>query len=217
MANRYKHRSQIDIFFSILEFVRKEGTAGKTRILYASNLNSRSLEKFVGHLVKIGALHVIDSNGYSRYTLTPRGYKLLSLLSKLKEILESKYVSSQELLGNKRITKMIKDKLKPSSPIILKYNVVIFGRSELEYKVDIINSNNDSYIVLHIGAGSSKEEMVQTISKALLMLIDTDKKCLLLIDEKYHYFKHIFQNVMNMANVNDDRYKILVLESNKYV
>jgi len=66
---RSVHRSKIDLIEAILKYIHNEGYAKKTHILYASNLNTRSLEKFLKYLIEIKAVEVVEEEQRS-YTLT---------------------------------------------------------------------------------------------------------------------------------------------------
>ncbi|GEM_PF-983374 len=212
MSRKVGHRSKIDIMWAILDFIEREGVAGKTHVLYAANLNSRSLERFIDKLLGIGAINVEVIDGRSRYFLTSYGYKLLSLLTSVREILENKSLISVSALTNKAMSEIIRNKLKLSDEVSLEYGRIVYGESNLEYIADVIVSNTDIYIILYLSSGMNREDIANVLGKALLILVDTDLKCIFVISHSLNHVVHRFKNVLDKANIDRSRYMFIVAE-----
>lgn len=80
-----QHRSHIDIVESILEHLRRDGKSIKTHILYASNLNTIVLEKYLSMLIRKG--FILKIGDASEYTLSSSGAILLERIRNVKRML----------------------------------------------------------------------------------------------------------------------------------
>jgi len=74
-----------EIIYRILNHMESKGRSLKTRILYASNLNSKSLEKYLDFLLKKNLISEVCINGKKFYVLTARGREFLYKLRKIRE------------------------------------------------------------------------------------------------------------------------------------
>ncbi|MEM4607629.1 MAG: winged helix-turn-helix domain-containing protein [Zestosphaera sp.] len=74
-----------EIIYRILNHMESKGRSLKTRILYASNLNSRSLEKYLDFLLEKNLISEVCINGKKFYVLTARGREFLYKLRKIRE------------------------------------------------------------------------------------------------------------------------------------
>jgi len=83
------NRSKFDIMREMLQFISEEGSACKTHILYATNLNTHSLEKFLDKLIKINAVKIEHVNGEQYYQITLRGARILKLFNKIQKMIEA--------------------------------------------------------------------------------------------------------------------------------
>lgn len=77
-----------DIVFRVLKFIERKNRALKTRILYASNLNTRSLERYLGFLGRHGLIEQVSINGRMFYVLTSKGRGFLYKLETLRKSLD---------------------------------------------------------------------------------------------------------------------------------
>ncbi len=72
MEKERRNRNKIEVIEAILRYIEKDGKTRKTRILYAANLNTRSLESILSDLVNNGALEIInDGRDRKMYRITP--------------------------------------------------------------------------------------------------------------------------------------------------
>ncbi|MEM4739758.1 MAG: winged helix-turn-helix domain-containing protein [Zestosphaera sp.] len=74
-----------EIIYRILNHMESKGRSLKTRILYASNLNSKSLEKYLDFLLEKNLISEVCINGKKFYVLTARGREFLYKLRKIRE------------------------------------------------------------------------------------------------------------------------------------
>ena len=217
MSKRLGHRSKIDIMWAILDFIEREGVAGKTHVLYAANLNSRSLKKFIDELVGIGAINVKRVDGRSHYTLTTYGYKLLSLLTNVREILDNKSLIRAKIFTNKAMSEIVRSKLKFSEDSSIEYGKRVYGESDLEYTIDIMESDIGSYVVLSLSSNMNKEDVVNVLGKGLLVLIDTSLKCIFVISHSLDHVIPRFRNILDRANIDYNRYMFIVVDEQWYI
>ncbi|ADM27341.1 hypothetical protein Igag_0503 [Ignisphaera aggregans DSM 17230] len=87
-ANSSLHvrRGSVEIIHVILKYLSESLCALKTHILYVSNLNSKTLEKYLNILLKNNIVKVDD---HKCYMLTEKGYELLLNLENIVEILDN--------------------------------------------------------------------------------------------------------------------------------
>ncbi|WFO74771.1 hypothetical protein J4526_06760 [Desulfurococcaceae archaeon MEX13E-LK6-19] len=211
MRENTYHRSRIDILLAILKFINNEGYAKKTHILYATNLNTRSLEKFLKYLVNINAVEIIEDNGV-KYALTSHGRHILRLIVRLKTILNSRDYALK--LGNEVFLNKLNSVLKDSAKDVLveSRNERIKGYSGLTYNVDILVGIKYKYVIIPVVnvVNNYCEEIDNAICKALLYLFDTDYKCIMLLSNaNNNNWSHVLGSIKNLFNkigIDEDRY-----------
>jgi len=206
MKSRSQHRTRIDIIFSILKFIYREGEAKKTHILYATNLNTRSLEKFLDQLVEIKAVKIVGINRSRRYVLTAQGRQLLSLINRLYKIFEvgnnSDYIELIEKLS------IFKDPVTTTREDIIVTNKIITGYSGFRYSVSLYGTSRKNYIVSVIDNGMSIEEVIDSIGRLLFYLIDSNENCIIINNAAYYYPAIYFKKIFSRAGINPRRYLI---------
>lgn len=217
MYKKLCHRSKIDIIWSILDFIEREGVAGKTHVLYAANLNSRSFKKFIDELIDIGAIGIKVANGRSHYTLTTYGYKLLSLLTNVREILSNKSLIRAKIFANKTVSEIIRGKLENNEDILIEYSKHVHGNSDLGYNVDIVECSTGSYAMFGLSINMNKEDVVNVLGKSLLILMDTSLKCIFIISRGLDYFIPIFRNVFDKVSIDHERYIFIVIDEQWFI
>ncbi len=193
---------------AILKFINNEGYAKKTHILYATNLNTRSLEKFLKYLVSINAIEIIEDNGV-KYILTPHGRHILSLMMKLNTILNSREHSlgldSKTFLD--KLNSVFKDAV--GDLLVESRSERIKGYSGLTYNVDVLVGVKYRYVILPL-VNNHCEEIDSIACKALLYLLDTDYKCIMLFNSannnNWSYITGSIRNLLNKSGINYDRY-----------
>ncbi len=209
MNYRGTHRSKIDLIEAILKYIHNEGYAKKTHILYASNLNTRSLEKFLKYLIEIKAVEVIEEEQRS-YTLTMHGREILRIIMKLKMLLNNRqgYIKGNKLLLS-RINSALMQKV--NDRFIDIYNKEIQGSSGLTYDLDIIKGERNEYVLIPAASMVDDQcrELDSAIGKALLSLLDTDYKCIILLSNGKNNCAHIMNHIKNLFNkigIDENRY-----------
>ncbi len=91
-----------DIVFRVLKFIERKNQALKTRILYASNLNTRSLERYLEFLGRHGFVEQVSINGRTFYVLTSSGRSFLYKLESIRKSLDRE--------GGSNLLRLVKDR-----------------------------------------------------------------------------------------------------------
>lgn len=84
-----ENKVSYEIIYRILNHIETKNRALKTRILYASNLNSRSLEKYLRFLLKNSLVSEVCVNEKRYYVLTHKGRGFLYKLRKIREDIDN--------------------------------------------------------------------------------------------------------------------------------
>jgi predicted transcriptional regulator len=84
-------RVSYGIIYRILNHIEGKGKSLKTRILYASNLNTRSLEKYLRFLLENNLISEVCVSGRRYYVLTPKGREFLYKLRRIKRDLDGRF------------------------------------------------------------------------------------------------------------------------------
>jgi predicted transcriptional regulator len=84
-------RVSYGIIYRILNHIEGEGKSLKTRILYASNLNTRSLEKYLRFLLESNLISEVCVSGRRYYVLTPKGREFLYKLRRIRRDLDGRF------------------------------------------------------------------------------------------------------------------------------
>jgi len=80
-------RSSIQIIAGILKLLRL-GETGKSEIMYTVNMNYRQTQKYLNRLLELGMLdRYIEENHLINYQITEKGFKLLSEIENVEEML----------------------------------------------------------------------------------------------------------------------------------
>ncbi len=209
MNTRGTHRSKIDLIEAILKYIHNEGYAKKTHILYASNLNTRSLEKFLKYLIEIKAVEVVEEEQRS-YTLTMHGREILRIIMKLKMLLSNRqgYVKGNRLLLsrlNTVLSPMLNDRF------IDVFSKEVRGLSGLTYDLDILRGEKEDYVLIPAASMVDNQcrELDSAIGKALLSLLDTNYRCIILLSNGENNCAHVVNHIKNLFNkvgIDENRY-----------
>jgi len=169
-----QNRSFIDIVETILLHLWREGRSKKTHILYASNLNTLVLERYLSGLVEKGFIVRVGSG--SEYSLSIRGRILLERIRIVKEM----------LCGNYNSLELIKDGI----PVIEHYlgcRVELLegrefrGRSGFTYYVNVFQGCSRHYIV-EASPGSDLDVLLDSYMRMLRISVDTGLPAILLVE-----------------------------------
>ncbi len=149
-----KYRSEMNIISDILMSFNKSasGAIGKTRIMYAANLNTKMLSEYLEKLIRYGL--IIEENLGSRtvYRITPKGILTLMILLKLRSLLDVKntHGSRMELL------EMIKEYFTHSTTKKIMESYTALGESGLIHYFDLmIGLENNEYTAVYVSAASN--------------------------------------------------------------
>ena len=80
-----ERRTRYDIYYDILETVRRRGATGITRISYGANLPVDRAKEAVEFLMSHGLLDEDEYGGNTKYTITGRGGEFLNALKTVKK------------------------------------------------------------------------------------------------------------------------------------
>jgi len=171
--NSRQNRSFIDIVETILLHLWREGRSKKTHILYASNLNTLVLERYLSGLIEKG--FIVRAGLGSEYSLSIKGRILLERIRIVKEM----------LCGNYNSLELIKDGI----PVIEHYlgcRVELLegrefrGRSGLTYYVNAVRGGSRHYVVEAL-PGNDLDMLLDSYMKILRISIDTGLPAILLV------------------------------------
>lgn len=156
-------RVSYEIIYRILNHIENKGRSLKTRILYASNLNSKSLEKYLRFLMKKNLiLETCDNRGRKYYVLTPDGREFLY---RLRKIIES---------TNNHFSRKLME----------------FIRNEYLMKQPSENTRKSNRKRLHIVVVNNNSTIKEALSEILLSYVNAridDEEVLALIPSGLHY------------------------------
>jgi predicted transcriptional regulator len=214
--SKNKHRDRVDILASILGYIREVGDAKKTHILYATNLNTRSLEKFLEFLLRIKAIEKVRQDNSVRYRITEHGSKVLFLIRKLRNLLDNEMASTE--FNEERLIRILKNLVEPLTGDTVKSikRASITGRSGYKYNVLMVMGERENYILANI---SEEEEFcwgTSLLCRILVYVFDTDYKTILLVDGRASIsglrLHNLLRGVLEPFNATD---RVLVVESQR--
>ncbi len=209
MGFKRQHRDRLTIVATILGYINDVGYAKKTRILYATNLNSKSLDKFLGYLLGIGAVDMVDTDEGPRYTLTRKGRSILKYIYDLEKALGTEPVEPSNVVGEEVIEKAItatEDKYRDQ---ITGVRIArIEGKSGQDYHVEILDGVKDKYIVVPYDPDKTESFMTQ-ICRALVYLIDTGAKCIIIVPKRRSGARNYVESIMDELGIAPNRYLVV--------
>lgn len=142
-----KYRKENEVIERILRFVKRRDKALKTHIMYAANLNTVSLEKFLARLIESGALEPVVDGDRIAYVITPRGEHLLNLLNLVKNLLSTSPTYGrriQEIIEEMEGVDIIRNKeVVGKSGVVYPIDLVLRFRDGREYMLEIIEPETD--------------------------------------------------------------------------
>ncbi len=202
MERERKNRNKIEVIEAILKYIEREGKAKKTRILYAANLNTKSLELILSDLVENGALEIVsDGKNRKMYRLTPRGARLLFLISRIRSIMREDSSLSDRLFDNlKEFCREIGAEgecigIEQSSHL----GMNIKGGSARTYFVDLyLKIRNEEYIIGFLSKDATELEIQHILSWLIIVSLDTGYNVILFVSEDKvfsikRYLSHLFE------------------------
>ncbi len=201
---RYNYRSKIEILHAILEYIDKEGTARKTHILYATNLNTRSIEKYLSYLIRIKAIEKVKNDGI-KYKLTPYGHHVLCSIRKLEKLFESEEDPSSKVINEKADS----IKLFVGERIHSLQREHIRGKSGLYHELNIADGKNKKYFVKVLSGIIDSYDLIDELGRRLLPLIDTDLHGIMILDNDSVGSIGYIRSILSLSKISEDKYFIV--------
>ncbi len=204
MEKERHNRNKIEVIESILKYVEREGKAKKTRILYAANLNTKSLETILADLVNSRALEIVsDGNGKKMYKITPIGARLLMLITRIRRIIKNATVIEEHLVRN--IKEFCKEIVRGAECVSidqsLRLGTSVKGRSARTYFVDLfLKLKDQEYIIGFLSKDATEHEIQHVLSWLIIVSLDTGYNVILFVSEDKilsikRYLSHIFDHL----------------------
>jgi predicted transcriptional regulator len=78
-----QYRSKIRIYFDILQVVRDNPDAKITHIIHKANLPHDRLMVYLTQMEKAGLVHIIIEKDNMKYSITEKGFQLISEFNKM--------------------------------------------------------------------------------------------------------------------------------------
>lgn len=171
------NRTKIDIVERILEYLAREEKALKTHILYASNLNSNSLSRYLDWMVKLGLISYFEDGRSIIYTITEKGIEVLEGIRNINDVLNAKRdILSEELTLYRDVFK----RTFGGDDFTVSY-VSIIGKSGLTYSHLIVKYGGIEYLLLSINEARVSRHMLRSVGYSLLVSDDTGLPLLIVL------------------------------------
>ena len=161
-------RISYGIIYRILNHIEGRGKSLKTRILYASNLNSRSLEKYLKFLLRINLISEVYINGKRYYILTPKGRELLYKLRKVRKDLDGRFSRGLIDLIRKELGMQVtnmREINKKKLHVILIDNDSTIREAMLELVLSYVSAKMDDEEVLGIVPSRLYDKILETLDR----------------------------------------------------
>ncbi len=161
-------RISYGIIYRILNHIEGRGKSLKTRILYASNLNSRSLEKYLKFLLRINLISEVCINGKRYYILTPKGRELLYKLRKVRKDLDGRFSRGLIDLIRKELGMQVtnmREINKKKLHVILIDNDSTIREAMLELVLSYVSAKMDDEEVLGIVPSRLYDKILETLDR----------------------------------------------------
>jgi predicted transcriptional regulator len=174
------NRTRIDIVEKILDYIAREEKALKTHILYASNLNSSNLNRYLDWMVKLGLVERFEDGRNIAYTITPRGIEILDKLKNINDVLNSKRdLFRDELVLHRDVLK----KTMGSQELTVAYRSVL-GRTGLTYIHLTVRYRGLEHLLLSLNETTVSQYLVRNLAYSLLVSADTGMPLLIILRNK---------------------------------
>lgn len=162
---RRRYRKENEVIERILVFVRSRVRARKTHIMYAVNLNTVSLERFLHRLTEVGALREVREGGHVTYVITRKGEQLLTLLKGVRSL----------MTGSAGFSGEVEKWLEESGEVAVARNREVVGRSGIVYRIglSIRLSSGQELVADIIDPGTDIMEGILRVAKIAFLSLDT--------------------------------------------
>lgn len=174
------YRTRIDIIEKILDYLANKEKALKTHILYASNLNTITLNKYLDWLTEIGLIEKVEENRNIIYTITAKGIDVLEKLKSINNVLTSRGdLPSDELSYYRQVFKRImglEDTLISSKSM--------HGKSGIRYTHLTIKYRDSEYLFVPINEARISQYTIRNLAYSLLVSNDTSLPLLIVLKNR---------------------------------
>jgi len=174
------YRTRIDIVEKILEYLASREKALKTHILYASNLNTISLNKYLDWLIEIGLVEKTEEGRNIIYTITHRGMDILEKLKSINSVLASKGELPTDELSYYRQVFRRKIGLEDTT---ISYKSIP-GKSGVRHMHLTIEYRDTEYLFVPISEARISQYTVRNLAYSLLISNDTDLPLLIVLKNR---------------------------------
>lgn len=201
---QYNYGSKIEILQAILEYIDKEGNAKKTQILYATNLNTKSVEKYLDYLIKTRVIDKVNDDGI-RYRLTLHGRYVLYLIRKLEKLFENK----EDLISSVVNEKADNIKLFVGERLHNFRQELIRGKSGLYHHLYIADGRNKVYFTKVLSRVINSHDLLDELGRILLSLVDTELNGVIVLDNDSVGSIGYLRSILSLSRISEDRYFIV--------
>ncbi|MEM2077717.1 MAG: winged helix-turn-helix domain-containing protein [Thermosphaera sp.] len=171
------NRTKIDIVERILDYLAREEKALKTHILYASNLNSNSLSRYLDWMVKLGLISYFEDGRNIIYTITEKGIEVLEGIRNINDLINAKRdILSEELTLYRDVFK----RTFGGDDFTVSYGSII-GKSGLTHSHLIVKYGGIEYLLLSINEARVSRHMLRSVGYSLLVSDDTGLPLLIVL------------------------------------
>lgn len=149
-----KYRSEMNIISDILMSFNKStsGTIGKTRIMYAANLNTKMLSEYLEKLISYGLIIEENLGNRTVYRITPKGILTLMILLKLGSLLNVKSIHENRV----ELLKTIKDYFSNDVAGKIMESYTALGESGLIHYFDLmVRLGDNKHMAVYISSSSN--------------------------------------------------------------
>ncbi len=158
-----------EIIYRILNHIENKGKSLKTRILYASNLNSRSLEKYLEFLLRNHLVSEARIDEKRFYLLTTKGREFLYRLRKIRdEIMSSHAKKLSELIkdeySKKRINKTYELSNKKRLRVIIINNDSTIKEAAADIMLNYVDSIMDNEELLCVVPSRHYDKLLEILN-----------------------------------------------------
>lgn len=166
-----------EIIYRILNHIENKGKSLKTRILYASNLNSRSLEKYLEFLLRNRLVSEARVNGKRFYVLTTKGREFLYRLRKIRdEIRSSRAKELSELVkdeySKKQVNKTYELGNKKRLRVIIINNDSTIKEAIADVMLNYVNSIIDNEELLSVVPSRHYDKILEILNNNIIKNIN---------------------------------------------
>ena len=159
-----RHRSNLEIMYTILRYVALEGKAKKTHILYHASLNSRSLERFLQRLIESGFLETVEGEHGTLYTITMKGRQALRTMAQL-----MKLMSPEDSVRRVDLGRLVRD-----AEVSARSPGRVLGRSGIMHSFDLVlGEGSNKLVATVVDPRATPDELIDAASRFIVGVLDT--------------------------------------------